>query len=252
MKTIILLSGLVISVYLLIAVLLFVFQRAFLYFPTAKLAHTFTIEQFLNEEERVEVLVLNERQENAILYFGGNAESVVHSSPDLAAAFPAHTVYLVNYRGYAGSSGKPTEKAFYADAQHIYDIIEKRHANVSVIGRSLGSGVATFLAATREIHRMALITPYDSIQRIAQDRFPIYPISILLKDKYNSVDRINAIESKTLVILAEHDNVIPLKYSVRLIEAFPQQQITVKTILGAGHNDLSDTDEYYLLLRNFM
>ena len=252
MKTIILLSGLAISVYLLIAVLLFVFQRAFLYFPTAKLAHTFTIVQFLNEEERVEVLVLNERQENAILYFGGNAESVVHSSPDFATAFPAHTVYLVNYRGYAGSSGKPTEKAFYADAQHIYDIIEKRHANVSVIGRSLGSGVATFLAATREIHRMALITPYDSIQRIAQDRFPIYPISILLKDKYNSVDRINAIESKTLVILAEHDNVIPLKYSVRLIEAFPQQQITVKTILGAGHNDLSDTDEYYLLLRNFM
>ena len=99
---------------------------------------------------------------------------------------------------------------------------------------------------------MALITPYDSIQRIAQDRFPIFPTSILLKDKYNSVERINEIESPTLVILAENDEVIPLRYSVRLIEAFPEQQIIVKTILGAGHNNLSNTDEYYSLLRNFM
>ncbi|MEH6823526.1 MAG: alpha/beta hydrolase [Motiliproteus sp.] len=246
------LAGLTISAYFLIAILLFVFQRDLIYFPSATYAHTLTIEPFLNEGERVEVVVLNESNENAILYFGGNAESVVHSSVSLANAFPAHTLYLVNYRGYGGSSGNPTEQALYSDAQYIYDIVEKRHADVSVIGRSLGSGIATFLASTRAIRQMVLVTPYDSIQRIAQDRFPIYPMTILLKDKYDSVDRIKEIESRTLVILAEHDKVIPLKYSVRLIEAFPEQQITVKTILGAGHNNLSDGDEYYVLLQNFM
>lgn len=247
-----LLAELAILAYLLIAILLFVFQRNFLYFPTAKNAHALTIEQFSNEDELIEVVVMNESKANAILYFGGNGEDVVHNSPGLPNALPAHTLYLVNYRGYGGSSGKPTEKALYSDALYIYDIIEKRHANVAVIGRSLGSGVATFLASMRAINKMALITPYDSIQRIAQDRFPIFPTSILLKDKYNSVERINEIESPTLVILAENDEVIPLRYSVRLIEAFPEQQIIVKTILGAGHNNLSNTDEYYSLLRNFM
>ena len=118
-----LLAELAILAYLLIAILLFVFQRNLLYFPTAKNAHSLTIEQFSNEDELIEVVVMNESKANAILYFGGNGEDVVHNSPGLPNALPAHTLYLVNYRGYGGSSGKPTEKALYSDALYIYDII---------------------------------------------------------------------------------------------------------------------------------
>lgn len=252
MKILKILAGLVISAYLAIALLLFVFQRDLIYLPTAKYTHDFETEQFSIDGERIDVVVINKGNQSAILYFGGNGESVVHSAPSLSKTFPDHTLYLVNYRGYGGSSGNPSEKAIYADAQHIYDLIEKRHSNVSVIGRSLGSGVATFLASTRAINKMVLITPYDSIQRMAQDQFPYLPISILLKDKYNSVDRVKGIKSRTLVILAERDNVIPPKYSKRLVEAFRKQQVTVKTILGAGHNNLSNTDEYHRFLRDFM
>lgn len=238
--------------YLLMAVLLFVFQRDFIYYPSLKYEHLLTIEPFLNENERIEVVVLNEGKENAILYFGGNGESVVHNSHGFANAFAEHTVYLVNYRGYAGSSGVATEKALYSDAHYIYDVIKDRHSTVSVLGRSLGSAIATYLAATRVIEKLVLITPFDSIQRLAQEAFPFYPIEILLKDKYDSVSRIKNIESQTLIIVAEQDKIIPLKNSVRLIEAFPIQQITVITILGKGHNDLSTTKEYYSLLQNFM
>ncbi len=246
------LAALAISAYLAIALLLFIFQRDLIYLPTAEYLHDFGTEQFAIEEENINVVVTNKGNKNAILYFGGNGESIAHSAPSLARTFPAHTLYLVNYRGYGGSSGEPTEKALYNDAQHIYDIVEKRHVNVSVIGRSLGSGVATFLASTRTIKKMVLVTPYDSMQRMAQDKFPFLPISILLKDKYNSVERIEGIKSRTLIILAEHDNVIPRKYSKQLVQAFRKQQVTVKTILGAGHNSLSNTDEYYRFLRGFM
>ncbi|MEH6652178.1 MAG: alpha/beta hydrolase [Motiliproteus sp.] len=246
------LAAVALSAYLLMGLVLFVFQRDFLYFPTAKQPHRLLIEPFSNQGERIEVVVLNPGNDDAILYFGGNAESVILGAPRLAKALTEHTLYLVNYRGYGGSSGSPTEQALYSDAQSIYDAIKNRHAEVSVVGRSLGSGIATLLASTRAVSKLVLITPFDSIQRIAQDRFPLYPMALLLKDRYNSVDRIQTIESKTLIILAEHDEVIPLKYSARLIDAFQEQQISVKIIAGTGHNSLSNGDEYYALLQHFI
>ena len=241
-----------ISIYILAGILLFVFQRDFLYFPTAKTTHPFPIRQFSMSEETIDVIVLNNGKDNAIIYFGGNGESVVGNAPDFTKIFPQHTVYLVNYRGYSGSTGSPTEQSLYSDAQHIYDGIVNQHKKISVIGRSLGTGIATFLAAKREIYKMILVTPYDSIEHIAQDHYPIYPMSLLLKDKYNSSQRIKDIKADTLIILAENDAVIPAKYSIRLINAFPASQVTVEVIKGAGHNNLSQREQYYFLLKQFI
>lgn len=252
MKIIKSLARILISVYLLMTLLIYTFQRDYIYYPSLKYQHGLTIEQFSNEGEQIEVVVLNEGKENAILYFGGNGESVVHNSAGFAEVFADYTVYLVNYRGYAGSSGTPSEKALYSDGHVIFDTLEKRHDTVSLIGRSLGSGVASFIASTRIVKKLVLITPFDSIEQIAKDAFPFYPISYLLQDKYDSVSRIKDIESQTLVILAEHDEIIPLKNSVRLIDAFPMQQVTVKTVLAAGHNDLSSKGDYFVFLQSFM
>lgn len=241
-----------ISIYILAGILLFVFQRDFLYFPTEKTTHPFEIKQFSISKETIDVIVLNNGKDNAIIYFGGNGESVVSNAPDFTKIFPQHTVYLVNYRGYSGSTGFPTEQSLYSDAQHIYDGIVNQHKKISVIGRSLGTGIVTFLAAKREIHKMVLVTPYDSIEHIAQDYYPIYPMSLLLKDKYNSSQQIKYIKSETLIILAENDTVIPSKYSTRLIEAFPPSQVTVEVIIGAGHNNLSQREQYYFLLKQFL
>ncbi len=174
------------SIYLCIGLWLFVFQRQLLYFPSPKIKHVDNIEIFNNENQSIEVIVLNKKITNALLYFGGNAESVANSVQNFSNIFPAHAVYLVNYRGYGGSSGKPEEQALYSDANYILSQIKQEHSTVTVMGRSLGSGVATFLAANNKIDKLILVTPYDSIQNIAQCRFPIYPMAILLKDKYDS------------------------------------------------------------------
>ena len=134
--------------YFSIGVLLYFGQRSFLYFPSPVVNHDFETLVFNNSGESINVIVGNKEKQKAILYFGGNAESVVYNMPIFTNIFQDHTIYLVNYRGYGGSSGSPKEKDIFADASIIFEAIKKKHSEVSVIGRSLGSGIATFLAPT--------------------------------------------------------------------------------------------------------
>jgi len=238
--------------YLTYGVLLFINQRDLLYAPTDKTDHIFNEVIFHNDKESINVIVVNDKKEKAILYFGGNGDTVARSAFAFDRFFPEHTVYLVNYRGYGGSSGEPTEKGIYADALTVFDQIRSKHSDISVLGRSLGSGVATYLARKREFEKLVLITPYDSAQSMAQERFPLYPMSILLKDKYDSVSRVKNIDTKTLVILAEKDNVITMKHSQKLIDAFPASKVDVKIIEGVGHNTILRDDRYYHVLQKFI
>ena len=120
------------------------------------------------------------------------------------------------------------------------------------MGRSLGSGAATYLASKRSVEKMLLVSPYDSIKNVAQNKFPIYPMFLLLKDEYDSIGRVKEIQAKTIILMAENDEVIPKKHSMRLISEFPPEQITVKTISKTGHNDISNKMEYYDHLRSFL
>ena len=99
---------------------------------------------------------------------------------------------------------------------------------------------------------MVLVSPYYSIKNVAQNKFPIYPMFFLLKDKYDSIGRVKEIQAKTIVLMAENDEVIPKKHSLRLIREFPPEQITVKTISNTGHNDISNKMEYYDHMKSFL
>ena len=251
-RNVVILIALVIIIYLAVGVLLFIKQRDFLYFPTGKTGHTFDEIIFSNEGESISVIAVSLGMKKAILYFGGNGESVVFSAPDMARLFPSHTVYLFNYRGYGSSSGKPEERGLYSDAQHIYDQIKLRHDDISIIGHSLGSGVVTFLASERDVGKLVLITPFDSIKNVAQKKFWMYPMSLLLKDKFDSIGRVERVKAQTLVIAAENDEIIGRRHTENLIRAFPAAQIKVEIIKNAGHNTLSADKRYSLLLREFI
>jgi pimeloyl-ACP methyl ester carboxylesterase len=240
--------------YIISAALMYVFQRDFLYFPTEEYEHPFERFGVSSQGETIEVIVLNRGEDKALLYFGGNGEAVVANAREFLSAFSdtTTTVYLVNYRGYGGSSGEPTESGIYADALAVYDQIKGVHSHISVAGRSLGSGVATYLAANRLVESVLLITPYDSILNVAQTKFPIFPVRLLLKDHYDSLSRAKNITSKVLVIAAEHDQVIPMSHTSRLIAEFGNGQVVLKVIENAGHNSLSNSANYYKTLRDFL
>jgi pimeloyl-ACP methyl ester carboxylesterase len=236
-------------IYLGTGFLLFIKQRDFLYFPVPSIKHSFDEETFNIAKESIKVTVLNKGRKKAIIYFGGNAESVDYNAYDFSRIFQQHTVYLVKYRGYGGSTGRPEEKAIYSDALHIFDKIKSKYAAVSIIGRSLGSGVATLLASKRNIDKLILITPFDSIENVAQKLYLIYPMSLLLKDKYDSVGRISSITAKTLVIAAEKDQIIDAEHTKRLVNAFPALQITYEVLENTDHNTVSNSEKYYVLLK---
>lgn len=245
--------ALILVVYVFACLLLYLGQRKLMYFPvagiSAKSAPSTIIE---NAGERLRVFTLgSDTSPHAILYFGGNAEDVAANIPEFSKVFSDHAVYLVNYRGYSGSSGQPSEAGLYQDALAVYDQLATRHEQIMLIGRSLGSGVAVYLASQRRLGKLVLVAPYDSVENLAKRSFPWLPVTWLLKDKYPSIDRVSDIQIPTLVLLAEHDEVVPRQSSEQLISAFDQKHVTVKVIANSTHNSIAAYSEYAQLIKRF-
>jgi len=230
---------------------LFLKQRSFIYFPVTEISSTLMTKVFNNDGHSINVYILNENADRAIVYFGGNAENVAYNAQPFSELFSDYAVYLVNYRGYAGSSGSPSENAIYSDALKIYDEIETDHPATIVMGRSLGTAVATHVASQRAVHKLILITPFDSVQRIAQSQFPIYPMSVLLKDKHDSFGRAKDIQAKTLVIAAELDSVVKMPRTQRLVSGF-NSAVESHVLRGVGHNNISSHSNYYRIIDKFI
>lgn len=245
---------LLLLIYVGLGAYLYIMQRNFIYFPTTESndphAQVLTLH---SNDEQLKIWVLNPNNANAIFYFGGNAESVEYNIQSLQTWFPHHTLYLMNYRGYGGSTGSPTEAGLYADALALYDQVTKEHKSISVIGRSLGSGIATYLGTTREVIKMALVTPYDSVANVAQASYPMYPMSFLLKDKYDSVSRAQKIQAKVKLLIAENDEMIPRKHSDNLGVALKEAnvEVTIEILTGATHN-FSEDKHYKESLQRLM
>jgi pimeloyl-ACP methyl ester carboxylesterase len=239
--------------YLLFGLWLYLNQSRMIYYPGfAPPRDDIGTELFSIDGEAIRVHVMNPGRRKAVLYFGGNAEAVGYSAERLAQALPGKTLYLVNYRGYGGSTGKPEERALYGDALQIFDAIRPRHESIAVIGRSLGSGVATWLAVERRIDRLVLVTPFDSLAGIAGAAFPLYPAGLLLRERYASAERAPRIDTETLILAAGDDSIVPEDSTRKLAGAFVQGNARVVTIPGAGHNSLSEKRDYYRQLTDFL
>jgi fermentation-respiration switch protein FrsA (DUF1100 family) len=188
----------------------------------------------------------------ALLYFGGNGEDVGANLPAFDKAFPDRAVYFMNYRGYGGSTGSPSEAALIADAQAVYDVIRRKHDKIAVMGRSLGSGVAVALAATRDVEKVVLVTPYDSIVSVASKHYPWAPVRWLIKDDYDSVKRMAKVRVPVLAVIAEHDEIIPRSHSEALVAAIPHKLRHAKVIRDGTHNDLGNEQAYLAMVRGFL
>jgi pimeloyl-ACP methyl ester carboxylesterase len=242
--TIVLLGG-----YALICLLLYLGQRSMIYHPQARSLASVPLMQMMSESYRLNISYQPKASERAVIYFGGNAEDVSMSSPELSAAFPDAAVYGLHYRGYGGSEGKPSQQALYADALALHAIVQKQHRQIVVIGRSLGSGVATYLASQRAVERLILVTPYSSIADIAAAQFPWIPVRWLLKDPFESAEHAARCRVPIRIISAQHDEVIPAWSTQRLFEAIPPALASQHVIAGVGHNDISLSALYQEVLR---
>jgi len=224
---------------------LFAWQRSLIYYPQPRSlgAHE-SAETFEVDGVALQLTVRPHAGPGAVLYFGGNGEDVSASLPGLVAAYPARELVLLHYRGYGGSGGRPTEAALAGDARALFDRVHERHPDVVVIGRSLGSGVAVRLASERPVARLVLVTPYDSLQELAQAQFRLFPVRWLLLDKFESWRYASKVAAPTLILAAEHDEVIPRASTERLATRFAPGVATAVVIGGAMHNTISEDPAY--------
>ena len=174
-----------------------------------------------------------------ILVFHGNGDAAAYQqSKANQLAKSGFGVLLVEYRGYGGSSGVPSESGLYIDGMAAYDFVRQQSSQpIGLYAHSLGSGVAVLLATKRKIFALVLESPFDSLMAVAKRRFPWVPVSLLLKHKFQSDLLIGKIDAPILLIHGSDDRVIPIGHGKKLAEKAPFNT-RFEEIAGAGHNNL--------------
>lgn len=225
----------------------FAFQRSLIYYPQPRSnTEASTLMTLPVGTETVNVSTRPSAGPDALIYFGGNAEDVSQDMPDLAATFPHKAIYLLHYPGYGGSSGSPSQQSIFAAALALYDRVHAEHPDITVIGRSLGTGVAIWIASQRPVARLVLVTPFDSLTDVAARHYSYLPVRWLLQDKYESWRYAPQVTAPTRMIVAEEDEIIPRSSSDRLRTRFKDGVATSYIVVpGAGHNTIQDSPGYW-------
>lgn len=191
-----------------------------------------------------------------LLWFHGNGETVLGLG-SLLHEFKADGFALlaVDYRGYGGSTGKPTVANSERDALAIWDWIGARWPAVVVYGRSVGSGPAVALAAQRPVAGLILESPFTSLGAMARRSFPIFP-SFLAGGGFDNLGRIGDVRAPVLIIHGDRDDMIPTRMSHLLYERVIERGGTAEewVIAGAEHNSTYDVgdEEYVRRVREFV
>lgn len=178
-----------------------------------------------------------------VIVFNGNAGNRAHRVP-LAQAFAAEglAVLLLDYRGFGGNPGSPTEAGLNADARGALNYLLRRSdvdaKRLVYFGESLGSAVAVELAVEHRPAALILRSPFTSATDVAQVHYRFLPVRWLLRDRFPSIDRIAHVRAPLLVIAGDRDGIVPVDQSRRLYEAANSPK-SLLIIPGADHNDHS-------------
>ena len=175
----------------------------------------------------------------AILGFAGNASNAAAIAEFLGSLYPEHPVFAFHYRGYRPSGGVPSAAALLDDAPLAYDLVARRLKpdKIVAVGISIGSGVAAGLSARRPLDGLILVTPFDSLEAVAGQRFPWLPVSWLIRHKLPSAETLRASPVPVAIIAAEHDGVVPPARTKALAGA-TRNLVSNVTIPGTQHNDI--------------
>lgn len=188
-----------------------------------------------------------------VLYFGGNAEEVSHIA-DYKNYFPNTVMVLMNYRSFGLSEGAISQKNMFSDAVEVYDKLITNSTvdanNVIVIGRSIGTGVATYLSSQRKTKATILITPYESMIDVAQEKYPFVPIGLLIKHPFNSKEYAASITTPVLALISKNDEIIPKYHAYNLLNAWKGKTSLLE--VNEDHNSIMKNEEVWKRIEDFV
>jgi len=177
-----------------------------------------------------------------VVYCPGNGDSLAGSAGRFRNLVSDGTgLIALSYRGYAGSSGHPSERGLLLDAAAAYAFAVSRYETGRMIawGYSLGTGVAVALAADHPFGGLILEAPYTSITDVAAAAFPFLPVRLLLKDRFASDTRIPRVTAPLLVMHGTADATVPIAFGERLFDLAHEPKQFVR-LVGARHDDLDN------------
>lgn len=231
--------------------LMYVFQRALMYFPDSArtppaLAGLPQAEEVVltsaDGEKLIAWHVPPREAKPVVIYFHGNAGALnLRAVRFKWLTADGNGLVALSYRGYGGSTGKPSEQGLINDARAAYDFAAARFPAKRIVlwGESLGTAVAVAVAAEREIGGLILDAPFTSTADVGAAAYPFAPVRWFLKDSFRSDKRITDVKAPLLVLHGERDPIVPVAFGERLFRLAPDPKRMVRFPL-AGHVDLDD------------
>jgi hypothetical protein len=239
-------------VYVGLAAMLYFAQRSMMYFPET--IHTSPAEADLPEAEEVSLTaadgvhivgwhVAPADGKPVILYLHGNGGALRYRVERFHRLIKEGVgLVAIEYRGYGGSEGSPTEAGLFADAEAAYTFAAGRYRPDQLVlwGESLGTGLAVYLAAEKPVGRVILEAPFTSTAAVAARRYWFMPVRLLMKDQFRSDERIANVTAPVLILHGLNDRVVPYAMGEQMFDLTKGNKHIVR-FLDGGHEDL---DQY--------
>lgn len=244
------------GLYVMIASALYFLQEKMLFLPTTleqdyQYQFNYPFEElFFRTDEEAIINAVHFKAKNpkgVILYFHGNAGDLSRWGT-ITEYFVEknYDVLIMDYRTYGKSSGKLSEEAFYKDAQFCYDYLLDQYSEneITLYGRSLGTGIASYLASQNQPKQLILETPYFSILDVAKHRFPLFPVKQLLNYHFPTYQYLPYVTSPITIIHGTDDSIVPYTSGKKLLE-LNLENLSFTTIEGGDHNNLVEFETYH-------
>ena len=217
--------------YLIIVLFVYFYQRSLIYHPSEnnylndKISFSYE-EIFIETDKNIKLkswfIEKDLNKFKTILIFHGNAGNLFNRIYKLNELNKLDlNILIISWRSFSGNKGKPTEKNLYHDAEEAVkwlNTLGVNNKNIILYGESLGTGVATELGKSNIFGGIILESPFTSIAKAAKIYYPYLPINLVLKDRYDSIEKIQSITVPILIMHGKKDNIVPQKMGLELFE----------------------------------
>lgn len=250
-------------IYSLILTFYFIFQRSVVFKPLLQ-----RMSPTITDLTKVEIVKLktkdglelnswyylpSKNQSTVILYLHGNSGNISTRESSMANYINAgFGVFLLEYRGYGDNPGYPTEEGLYHDARAAVEFLKSQGVkpkDLVVLGESMGTGITTQLATEYNFKGIVLQSPFTSMTDVGKGKYPYIPVDLLLRDRFESVKKIDKIHSPILFIHGDHDELIPISHMEKLYKKSKSIIKYKKIYKNYGHSDLP---QYSNVVINFI
>ncbi|TAE17046.1 MAG: alpha/beta fold hydrolase [Bacteroidetes bacterium] len=253
------------GLYSLLCVGVYIYQERLIFFPQTlptdyrfkfREPHQEIYVENAGEENRLHALWFkkpDKKADRVVLYFHGNAGSLAGWGGIAQDFVPlGYDVFIIDYRGYGKSRGEMSQKTLLADVQKAYDFVCQYYAKdkITVFGRSLGSGLACYVASVGKAERLILETPYYNFSSLVSYHVPFLPAFLLLRYNFRSDQYLHRVTCPVYMFHGTNDATIPDAQGRKLALAYPQAHFI--SIEGGTHNDLSDFPLYQQKLEEIL